>query len=321
MKTNGGNSQRRVNPKLLAVGWIVLLEVVAAIYLYTGSAGGQGETLFTFPTTSTPGSSSSGSSSSSTTHPPTDVVKVESAAIVDDTLMMKVHNLGPSTTNLLTVISICTPAPQVCYNYRTMAGSYFQETFVLPPKRIFMANLTGVCTIAISSCKTYFPVANETYYLEVKFSLIDGTTVTVPVSATANNTWSKYPSAVTGIGSSSLKVVPANLTGMLNVTVNVNSSLPYASFTTKLDGYLKPSSAFSGTILTNDTGCGGAFSSDCSAPVTVISRFYTVLTGIIPGPWYAVVVRDTTDIDNKTGGFPDADVHPSSFAIWVRGTS
>lgn len=321
MKTNGGNSQRRVNPKLLAVGWIVLLEVVAAVYLYTGSAGGQGQTLFTFPTTTPSSSSSASTSGSSTTHPPLDVVKVESAAIVDDTLMMKVHNLGPSTTNLLTVSNICTPAPQVCYNYRTMAGSYFQEIFVLPPKKIFMANLTGVCVVAISSCKTYFPVANVTYYLQVKFGFVDGTTVLVSVSAMANNTWSKYPSAVTGISSSSLKVVPANLTGILNVTVDVNSSLPFATFRTKLDGYLKPSSAFSGTILTNDTGCGGTISSDCSAPVTVISRFYTVLTGITPGPWYAVVVRDTTDIDNKTGGFPDADVHPSSFAIWVKGTS
>jgi hypothetical protein len=310
-----------VNPKLLAVGWIVVLEVIAAIYLYTGPAG-EGQIPITFPTSTPANTSSSSSTVKSTTHPPADQVKVVNATIDSDTLRMVVTNLGPSTTQTLAVTGICTPGPvksQVCYAYRSMAGASYQETFVLPPKKSFLANLSGVCVIAISSCKTYLPVANSTYYLQITFSYADGTAVLVPVSATATNTWSKYPTAITDLTLASLKIVSANLTGLLNVTVGVNSSLPFATFTTKLDGYFKPSNAFSGTILTNDTGCGGTFSSDCSQPVIVLARFYTVLTGITPGPWYSVVVRDTTDIDNKTGGFPDNDVHSSTFAIWVLG--
>jgi hypothetical protein len=251
--------------------------------------------------------------------------------------MMKVHNLGPNTTKLLTVADLCTPKFQVCYNYKTMAGAYFAMTFALPAKKTFMANLTGVCVIPIPSCKSYLPTANMTYYFQVKFSFVDGSTALVPVSAKANNTWTKYLTAIMGISSPSLIVFPANLTGSLSVTLALNDSLPYASFSTWLDGYLKPSSAYSGKLLINETGCMGSlpeanftsdghhlsvnFTGDCSQPITVTVSFTTVLTGISSGPYYALVVRDTTDID-KPAGYPDNDPgHYTTFALWVQGST
>jgi hypothetical protein len=246
---------------------------------------------------------------------------------------MEVHNLGPSATNLLTVMGVCSPGFQTCYNYKSLAGAYLQETFVLPAERTFMANLSGVCTIPISGCKSYLPVANMSYYLQVKFGFADGTSVLVLVSAVANDTWSPRLTAILSIASPSLVVAQANLTGLLNVTVTLNDSLPYASWTTLLDGYLKPSNAFSGIMLTNSTGCLGGgtgnftsdghalaanFTGDCSQPQLVAVGFGTVLTGIAPGPYYALVVRDTTDID-KPAGYPDNDPGTyTQFALWVQ---
>jgi len=132
-----------------------------------------------------------------------------------------------------------------------------------------------------------------------------------------------------------LKLAPANLTGLLNATVGINGSLPYASWTTKLDGYLNPGSAFSGTILTNETGCMGSasgnftsdgrplnvsFTATCSPTSTVVVSFSTVLTGVSSGPYYAVTVRDTTDLD-KPAGYPNSDLYSAFyFAVWVKGT-
>jgi len=247
---------------------------------------------------------------------------------------MEVHNLGPSTTELLSVRNVCSPGFQTCYDYGKLAGSYFHETFVLPPGKTFKASISRVCVIAITSCKSYLPVANNTYYLQVLFKFADGGSVLVPVSAMANNTWSQYPTAIMGIGPPSLRIVPSNLTGLLNFTVTVNDSLPYGSFTTVLDGYMKPSNAFSGKILANDTGCGSeegttggnnqTFTADCSEPVPVTVNFSTVLTAITSGRYYSLVVRDTTDIDNRNmTGAPNNDVghHYTWFALWLQSST
>jgi len=313
----------------------VLLELIAAVYLYSNPVSGASQNPFIVQTPTT--TTSTTSTSKTTTHHIADQIAVESAIIVNDTLMMKVHNLGPSTTNLLTVTGVCTPGFQTCYDYKRLAGAYYKTTFVLPAARTFNANLSGVCTIAIPNCRIYLPVANVTYYLQVKFSFADGTSVPKSVSAMANNTWSGYPTAIIGVTSPSLEIVPKNLTGLLNVTLAVNDSLPYASWTTLLDGYNKPSNAFSGTILSNETGCtsssaapgqgyrippsGYNYTTDCSqGTFTVLTGFSTVLTGITSTPYYSLVIRDTTDIDNATG-LPDCDASArcSSFALWLQG--
>lgn len=328
-----GGAGEGVTTKHVVVALIILLEIIAAIYIYSHPVGGQSQTSFVFPTSSTTTSSTSSTTTKTTTPPPADHIKVESAAIVNGTLTMEVHNLGPSATNLLTVTGVCSPGFQTCYNYKSLAGANYQETFVLPAERTFVANLSGVCTIPISGCKSYLPVANMSYYLQVKFGFADGTSVLVSFSAAANDTWSPRRTAILSIASPSLVVAPANLTGLLNVTLTLNDSLPYASWTTLLDGYLKPSSAFSGTILTNATGCMGSgtgnftsdghrlaanFTGDCSQPQQVAVGFDTVLTGIAPGPYYALVVRDTTDID-KPAGYPDNDPgNYTQFALWVQ---
>ncbi len=350
MKTDGGNEwtysrpRKRGNGIYVVVALVVTLELIAVLYLYAFPSGGATGQV-TFPTSASTGATATGSAgtastskatTTTTTHPPPDVIKVPSASISNDSLYMAVHNLGPNATTLLSVTGVCTPKFQACYDYKALAGSYLHETFVLPAGQTFNASLSRVCTIAISSCKSYLPVANATYYLQVTFTFSDGSTVLVHVSATANNTWSPYPTAILGITSPSLTVAPANLTGLFNVTVDLNDSLPYASLATKLDGYLKPSNAFSGTILTNSTGCLGSgtgnftvdgrplnvsFTADCSQPLTVAVSFSTVLTGITPGPYYSVAIRDTTDID-KPAGNPDYDAHSAFyFAVWVLGTT
>jgi hypothetical protein len=341
MKTNGGASWRGVRAKYVAVAWIVLLELIAAVYLYDNPAAGQSQNPFVIPTSTTTKhtSTTTTSSTTTTTHPPVDHIAVESAMISNDTLSMKVKNEGPSATDLLTVTELCSPRFKTCYNYKSLAGAYYKVTFVLPADRTFVANLSGVCVIAIPSCKFYLPVANATYYLQVKFSFADGTSVVVPVSAMANNTWSKYYTAIMGI-SPSLEVIPANLTGVLNVTVTVNGTLPYASFTTLLRGHTESSNSFSATILTNATGCtvaglvpednytiplrGYNYTTDCSqGTVEVLVTFSTVLTGIAAGPYYLLAVHDTTDIDRPLG-YPNCDPpgNPtygcSSFALWVQ---
>jgi hypothetical protein len=325
-----------VSAKYVAVAWIVLLELIAAVYLYANPVAGQSQNQFFIQTSTT--TTTTSTTKPTTTHPPSDSIKVESAVIANGTLMMDVHNLGPSTTKLLTVTEVCTPRFQTCYDYRKLSGSYYQITFVLPAERTFVANLSGVCTIAISGCKNYLPVANMTYYLQVKFTFVDGVSIVVPVSAMANDTWDQFPTAVLGISFPSLLIVPANLTGMLNYTIDVNDSLPYASWTTQLDGYMKPSNAFSGVILSNKTGCTSSsaspgqgyrlpkgaynYTDDCSAGTfPILVGFSTVLTGITSTSYYSLVIRDTTDIDNATGHFPNCGSGPcSNFALWIQGS-
>jgi hypothetical protein len=332
--------KRRVSAKLVAVVWILFLELLVATYVYTTAAGGQSQTAITFPTTSTKTTTTSTTSKTSTTTTTTskisDKITVVAASIANDTLSMLVHNLGPSSTELLTLESLCTPKFQTCYGYAAMARSAYKSTFVLPAKKSFLDNLTGICVIAIPSCKGYLPINGSTYYYEVQFTFADGSNVVVPVTAEANNTWSPYPTAILGIGSAALPIYSSNLTATLSATITANDSLPYASWTTSLDGYTKAGSAFSGPILTNETGCEGSpvapvstfsvprgalnFTASCSSPVGVVMGFTSVLTGIAPGPYFAVVVRDTTDID-RPSGLPNYDAYPYfAFAEWVQAT-
>jgi|GEM_PF-946846 hypothetical protein len=340
MKTKHGASRRGVTKKYVAVAWIILLEVILALYLYSNPVGGASQNPFIGTTSTTTTTTKPTVTTTKTTAPPkkVDKIEVESALIVNDTLMMKVHNLGPSATHILAVASVCTPGFQTCYNYKSVAGAYRQETFVLPAGRTFAANLSKVCIIAIPNCRTFLPVANATYYVQIKFTFADGQTVLVPVSAMANDTWSPYYTAIMGVTSASVVTNPLNLTGLLNVTVTLNDSLPYASWTTLLQGQPQSSSAFSKVLLTNKTGCAGSasgnfteggkpinvtFTADCSQPLPVNIEFSTVLIGIGPGPYYVLVVRDTTDIDTPAG-YPNYDApnhtfaYESNFAIWIQ---
>ena len=317
----------------VAAALIILLEIVAAIYLYSNISGGQGQSPFVIPTSAKTTSPTSAKTTTTVTTATADRVKVESPVIVNGNLTMEVQNLGPSATNLLTLAGVCDPGFKTCYSYGALAGTPYKETFVLPAGKNFTANLPKVCVIPISSCKNYLPVAYMTYYLQVKFGFADGTSVLAQVPAVANDTWSPRVTAITNITSPSLVVTPANLTGLLNVTVTVNDSLPYASWTTLLDGYLKPSNAFSGTVLKNSTGCLGGgignftsdgrklavnFTGDCSLPSQTVLSFSTVLTGITPGPYFALLVRDTTDVDKPTG-YPNNDPGDyAEFALWVQ---
>ncbi|MGD0476598.1 MAG: hypothetical protein ABSB29_00335 [Nitrososphaerales archaeon] len=320
MRTKLGASRRGVTVKVAAVVLIVLLEVTAVLYLYMNPVQGESQNPFVIPTSTTTKSTTTSSTTTKvTTHPPADRVAVESALISNDTLTMEVRNLGPSTTQLISVRAVCSPGFQTCYDYRRLAGGYYQTRFVLPAGNTFKENMSRICVIAIINCKNYLPVANNTYYFQIRFKFADGASATVPVSAMANNTWSRYPTAIMSIPLSSLRIVPRNLTGMLNVTLTINDSLPAAAtFTTLLYGYLKPSNAISGRILNNDTGCGSGFAADCSQNVSVIVNFYTVLTGIAPNHYFSLVVRDTTDIDNATGA-PNNDIghHTTWFALWL----
>lgn len=312
MKKIFGASRRGIALKYVVVAWIILLEIFAAVYLYANPVSGASQNPF-FIATST---STTTTTKTTTTHQKPDQIKVESALIVNDTLMMKVDNEGPSSTTELRFMDLCTPGFGQCYDYKKMAGGYYSHTFVLPAGNTFILSMPGVCVIAIPGCKTYLPVANATYALEVNFQFADGQSVLVPVTAKASNTWSSRLTSIMG-ATPLLTVYPKTLTGILNVTVDVNSTVPRASWETLLDGYMKPNSAFSGTIISNKTGC-----SACST-LRVIMNFTTVLTGITSGTYYSVVIRDTTDLPNNSTehGFPDNTIHPSSFALWVECTS
>ena len=346
MRTASRVSRRGVTAKVVAVVLIVILEFSAAIYLYMNPVSGESVNPFVLPTSS-PTTTTSTSVSTVTTHTSADHITVKSAVIRNDTLMMTVKNVGPSATQLLTVTSVCTPGFKVCYDYKKLAGAYYSTTFVLPAGRTFMANLTGVCMVPISSgpsplkCKSYLPVANMSYYLQVKFNFADGASIQVPVSAKANGTWSPHITAITEIWPS-LTIIPRNLTGMLNVTIGVNDSIPWGSFTVSLEGYAKPKNPFSATILSNETGCMNTaidasnftgdghrgplvnYTADCSEPFQVLTSFTTVMTAIAPGTTYLLVVRDTTDIDGPHG-YPNYDgpshtfVWTSNFALWIQG--
>ncbi len=345
-----GASRRGVTAKYVAVAWIVFLEVIVALYLYSNPVGGESQNPFV-PSTSAAITTSKTTKTTTTTtsSKPSDKIEVESALIVNSTLTMKVHNLGPSATNLLAVTNVCSPGFQTCSTYKSLTGAKYQRPFNLPAGRTFNENLTGVCTVPISGCKNYFPVANATYYLKITFSFTDGNAALVPISVMANNTYPPFPheTAILNITSPSLVVTPANLTGLLNVTLGLNSSQPYAQWTTLLNGYSSTSKSFSQNLLINKTGgCVGTevdnatddgvpldqvisargYTADCSQPLAAAQSFSTVFVNIVPGSYYLLAIRDLTDVDQPSGYVNyDGPNHTfgweSFFALWIKCTA
>jgi len=325
--TGGGyyrTSVWRAGTTWLAIAAVGLVVVAVGAYYYLNTTGTGNEDTFNFPASFST-SKLVPTTTVTTSSVPTDTVLVQSAVISNGTLALKVQNKGPSATNSLTVVGLCTPGFLICYDYKGMAGSYYHIVFVLPAKRTFVANLTGVCTMPIPSCRSYNPIFGTSYYLQVKFGFADGGSSTLPVSVKSNSTWARFPTAITNVTLPELNTFSGNLSGQFSVTVTVNDSLTglctkaCVGFNTYLDGYLKPSNGFSGILLTNNTiTCGGNSTIDCTVPLTATVKFSTVLTGISSGPYYAVIVRDTTNIV-KPAGQPTRS-HPASFAMWVQGT-
>ena len=330
MATDTGSSYSRPSRMRGGTTWLAILAVVlialmVGAYFYYSTEGSGGPGTFDFPASFSTSRVVSTAPTTTTNTLPPDQVAVESAVIRNGTLALKVMNKGPSSTSSLTLTGLCTPGFLTCYDYRGMAGAYRRIVFVLPAKKTFMENLTGVCTMPIPGCLSYNPVSGTSYYLQVQFGFVDGQYVTVPVAVKCNSTWARYPTAITNVTLPVLSTFSNNLTGVFSVTVTVNSSLTSlcktacVGFSTVLDGYLKPSNGFSGALLTNSSiACGGNSSFDCSMPLTATVKFSTVLTGIDSGPFYAVVVHDTTNIV-KPLGLPNRS-RPVSFALWVQGT-
>jgi len=330
MATDTGSSYSRPSPLRRGTTWlaivaVILIALMVGAYFYYGSAETGSPSTFDFPGSFSTGRLASTASTSATTTLPPDQVTVESAVINSGTLAMRVLNGGPSETSSLTLTGLCMPGFTVCYDYKGMAGAYYHIVFALPAKRTFVANLTGVCTMPIPSCRAYYPVFGSLYYVQVTFGFTDGQTVLVPVTVKCNSTWARFPTAITNVTLPVLTTFPKNLTGVFSVTVTVNSSLTSfcktacVGFSTILDGYLKPSNGFSGILVSNSSvTCGGNSTFDCTVPITTIYKFSTVLSGITSGRIYAVVVRDTTNIV-KPPGLPTRS-RPVSFALWVDGT-
>jgi len=309
----------------LAIAAVVLIALLVGAYFYYSTNSGTGPNTFDFPASFSTSRLASTVSTTATAPAVPDQVVVQSAVVSNGTLALQVQNKGPSATSALTITSLCTPGFLTCYDYKGMEGAYYRIVFDLPAKRTFLANLTGVCMMPIPSCRGYYPVFGSSYYLQVRFSFADGQSATVPVAVRCNSTWSRYPTAISNVSLPVLTTFPKNLSGLFSVTVTVNSSLTdlctkdCVGFTTILDGYLKPGNGFSGTILTNNTiTCGGNSTFDCTVPLTANVRFSTVLYGVSSGPYYAIIVRDTTNIV-KPPGLPTR-AHAASFALWVQGT-
>ena len=323
--------------KYLAVVLVLMLEVFAALFLYSTPAASSAVT-FVIPTTAQ--SSSSTAQTTTTTAPVPDKVSVKSPAIiVNDTVEMEVHNLGPSETNLLTVWSVCTPSFKSCYSYKALSGSTYQSTFDLPAGKTFLESLKGVCTVAIKGCADYLPVVNATYYLELNFTFADHSVVTVPVTAVSNDTYSRRLNAITQLGLPSMGLNTTSFGGTMNVTVSANDSLPYASWDTKVNFFSSTTDSYSDSILTNSTGCAGSplsgvkfysggkrivnvtYSASCSSPLTVTIPFTSVQTGITVGSYALVAVCDTTQISSPKGYPNNAPKADACFAAWVKTAS
>ena len=327
--------RKRSGVKYLVVGLVLALEIFAALYLYTNpGAASQVPFLGPVPTSSTTASTTS--TTTRTVIP--DKIQVKSAVFENDTLMMDVHNVGPNGTSSLTISSVCTPGFRSCFSYKSLSGSAYQATFVLPAGKSFPENLTGVCAVAIANCGKYLPVANGTYYLQLNFTFTDRSVVSVPVTVMGNSTWSERPTGVIGVGLPSLTVNGSDFFGQLNVTVTANDSLPYASWDTKLDLYSAATDSFSDGVLTNSTGCAGSppsgvnfksngkllnvtYIADCSQPVFVIVPYTTVQTGVSVGSYYLVSVCDTTQISYPSGYPDNGGSHGlACFAVWAEAT-
>jgi hypothetical protein len=219
---------------------------------------------------------------------------------------MDVKNKGTVPTKTLTLSDLCTPGFTNCYSYTKMGGKDPTRIFVLPTGGEFMENVTGVCVAPVPNCSRYYPVAGFTYYIVVEFTAPSGMSTYVAVIANGNNT---YPanSAVEGVVYSFV-VYSKNLTGSLMAYIATNSSENKASFTGNLF-MQNGKKGFTFTLLTNETGCGGKYSADCSSGnVTMSMNFTEVNSGIATyyyPPPYLLVIRDLT---LRT---------PTYFAMWV----
>ncbi len=308
---SGGNGTK----KWVAVGIIALLEISAMFYLYISPATGESQNPFVIPTSTT--TTTTTSVSLTTIRKPVDHLTVNGTGIVNDTVMLAVHNIGPSPTKAMAITKVCTPGFVQCFDYKRMAGAYYNTTFVLPAGGNFRANLTRVCVIAIYRCAKFLPVANQTYYLQLKFNFADGASVTDSVSVMNNNeTWSPttfsknatFYSAVQTPGPTQLLLLHFNQStpynGLVNSTVYLNSTATNATFSLQLYGY-RPGAlgGFTRVLLTNKTTC-----TSCSSPIPVAIPFYSVLTAVSAGSTYAVVVH-SYEGGNQTSTW---------FAYWVQ---
>ena len=286
--------------KWMSVALVAILEVSAVAYIYAYRPTYTGPTYVPPATTR---STTTSKTTSTTLAPKPNVLIVGSSLIENDTLMMDVLNKGPSTTKDVVVTAICAPGFVNCVDYKKAAGKYYLSTFVLPVNREFLANLTGICFVPITSCVRYYPVATSSYYLNLRFDFVSGKSVSVPLTVLANNTWAKRTS-ITNL-TASVTAFTGNLTGRLGAAITVNESVFGVNYTTTVNTFKSLNLGYRNTLVSNRTGCGGDLFVDCSTPVLVNQTFTTVLTGIYPGANVLVIVHDL----NVTATF---------FATWEK---
>ncbi len=277
-----------------AVAVIVILELGALLYFDTALFGTQAPNIpFTF--TSQTLRTTTTSTTSTKTGPPPDTVDIESATMFNDTLSLQVKNVGSTWTSTIGITGICTPGLGRCYSYPTLSGKASTQIFVLGPSQEFLDNMSNVCVVPLGGCLHYKPVVNGTYYYAVTVGFADGKSKTFPVTVMDNNTY-PFTASVEGLGED-LYVSPVNGSGVLNVTIDVNSSLNAGNFTEALYASVDKS-AFADRLLYNETGCGGALPQDCSNGVIFgITNFTSEQTGIgtpVYQPPFLLVVRDLT---------------------------
>jgi hypothetical protein len=216
-----------------------------------------------------------------------------STLIFNDTLSLKVKNVGYHWTKSLAITGICTPDLATCASYRAMSGHALSKVFALAPKAEYVVNITGVCVVPRAQCGHYMPLANFSYYYAVTFNFESGKPVTLPVIAMANNT---YPSRATvqGLGYK-LGVTLKSSSGELALRLLINNTISAENFTATLFTRANVKRPFTLKLLSNKTGCGGSLALDCSeGRVNMTTGFSTVSTGIgtpfYPPP-YLLTVR------------------------------
>ncbi len=275
--------------KLAALVIVLAIEITAVYYDVYASPNTYTGPTYVIPTSTT--HSVTTTTSATVRPPPPNVLVLKSALINNGTLILDMQNKGPSETTDMVVTNICSPGFVNCMTYGRAAGRSYQSIYVLPVGREFKANFTGICFFPIVGCSHYFPVATSSYYIDVRFDFVKGNPVYMPIVALANNTWARRTS-VTNITSSITGYV-GNLTGRLNVTVTVDNNIYFAvNYTTSINTWRSSSSGYNWAIVSNKTGCGGSLANDCSTPIPGVTTFNLVQTGVYPGAYYAVVVRD-----------------------------
>ncbi|QQG49494.1 MAG: hypothetical protein HY247_04130 [archaeon] len=294
MRLASDKARDRRHAKIAAIGLIAVIEIGAALYFF----GLQTPKVVFVPPTET--TTKSTATTSTTVAPPP--IAIRTAGIYNDSLRLTVKNNGPLPTQNLSVTKICTPGFQTCYDYGKFAGKPYSKIFVLPSGKEYVDNLTRICVMPIIHCSRYFPVVNATYYFNVKFSFDGGSSVTLPVTAKTNNTYAPRTSVFEI--TPQLTSFSGNLSGRMMVTITVNDTLDGANYTASLDVYAAKT-GYTMSVLSNRTGCGLAWGTDCADGVTIVSSFSTVDTGIgTGGNFYALVINDES-------------YRYTNFAIWA----